>query len=771
MTDGDGASVGDSRSIRVRNVAPVVRLAGVPDRDNGVVGTPLSLLASAQDAGTADVVAGLTFRWSIEKDGETFAAGTGSRMDFTPLEIGTYFVKVTVIDKDGATSTPDGALIRVHVDKTTTTLTSSSDQSVWGQPVTFTATVHPQVLNSAAPEGSVVFLDNGGVVGTAELRNLGGRSEATFVPASFEVGHHTITSIYQGNADFLSSNSDGLVLTVRKADPLVSWGEVRSIAYGTTLGSGQLNATAGVAGSFSYAPGPGIVLHVGSNQTLTAVFTPDDTAHYDTVTSTTCIAVTAIPVVVSAEDQVKVYGSPLPALKARYTGFVNGDTFGSAITGSPDLVTDATASSAVGTYPIRISLGSLSAHDYNFLFVNGTLTVNQASTSTALAVSAAKPLFGVDTVTLAAAVAVVSPGSGNPTGTIGFYDVTTGLDLGSAPVINGTAALSTNALAVGTHCIIATYSGDGNFLLSAGATSLRVLKPASLSGTVYKDFNNDGQVDFGEGPIAGVAVRLTGTDEFGHAIDRTLATDADGTYLFLNLRPGNYSLTETQPADYLQGIDSVGTAGGSLAAADQFFVQLAEGADGLNYNYGERPPISGTVQHGQTAGIGFWNNKNGQALIKAFNGGTGTQLADWLAATLPNIFGVHAGTNNLTGKSNAYVAALFQQDFLMKGVKLDAQVLATALSVYATSATLDSTGVAAQYGFLVSGDGVATAMFNVGSNGAAFGVADNTTMTIMDLLLATNSQAVNGVLYNGNTAKRTMANNVYSAVNQAGGIG
>ena len=43
-------------------------------------------------------------------------------------------------------------------------------------------------------------------------------------------------------------------------------------------------------------------------------------------------------------------------------------------------------------------------------------------------------------------------------------------------------------------------------------------------------------------------------------------------------------------------------------------------------------------------------------------------------------------------------------------------------------------------------------------------------MTVMDLLLAADAQAVNGVLYNGNTAKRNKANNVFSAINQAGGI-
>src|SRR5262249_57331234 len=140
------------------------------------------------------------------------------------------------------------------------------------------------------------------------------------------------------------------------------------------------------------------------------------------------------------------------------------------------------------------------------------------------------------------------------------------------------------------------------------------------------------------------------------------------------------------------------------------------------------------------------------------------------AATLPNIFGANAGSNDLAGKSNSDVAALFQSDFLEKGVQLDAQVLATALSVYATNATLDSTQVAAQYGFKVSGDGVGTATFNVGSNGDAFGVANNTNLTVMDLLLAADAQAVNGVLYNGNTTRRNEANSVFSAVNQAGGI-
>jgi streptogramin lyase len=398
----------------------------------------------------------------------------------------------------------------------------------------------------------------------------------------------------------------------------------------------------------------------------------------------------------------------------------------------------------------------------------GEVVLNHTTTS--VASSLAAPLYGQG-VTFTATVS--NSGTEAPAGSVEFYDGSTDLGPGTPGSSSGNQATwtyTTSALSLGDHPITAIYGSSNNLVGSQGSATVTVIPPASLSGTVFEDFNNDGQVDFGEQGISGVSITLTGTDDLGNGVNVPQTTDGSGAYVFLNLRPGSYYLTETQPAGYTQGIDTVGTAGGSLSATDQFSVALGAGVNGLNYNFGEQPPAGGGVHHGQTAGIGFWNNKNGQALIKALNSSTGTQLADWLAATLPNTFGKNTGSNNLTGKTNADVAALFQSDFVMKGVKLDAQLLATALSVYATNATLDPTKVAASYGFTVSGDGAGAATANVGSNGDAFGVANNTTMTLMDLLLAADAQAVNGVLYNGNAAKRNEANAVFSAVNQAGGI-
>jgi streptogramin lyase len=425
---------------------------------------------------------------------------------------------------------------------------------------------------------------------------------------------------------------------------------------------------------------------------------------------------------------------------------------------------------------------------------NATLIINGASgtntfvgNSPALTVTGGNVIIQNVTFTTATDAPTILVTGGNLTLRDDVVEESTGYNDAAISITGGTVDLGTVSDPGGNTLNI---NGSGSFVQNATSNAVTAvgstfvvngnsLAPDSLSGIVFEDFNDDGQVDFGEQGIAGVAVALTGTDFLGNAVSMATTTDSDGAYIFANLQPGNYSITETQPAGYNQGIDTVGTAGGSLTATDRFLVSLAQnaiGLNGLNYNFGEQPQASGSVQKGQTAGIGFWNNKNGQALIKSFNGGsTSTQLAAWLAATLPHIFGIDAGSNALIHADGSYftnseVATRFQQDFVLKGVKLDAQLLATALSVYATNATLDNTGVAANYGFIVSGDGVGTASVNVGLNGAAFGVANNSVLTVLDLLKATDAQAIGDLLYNGDDTLRKEANNIYSTINERGGI-
>jgi hypothetical protein len=80
-------------------------------------------------------------------------------------------------------------------------------------------------------------------------------------------------------------------------------------------------------------------------------------------------------------------------------------------------------------------------------------------TSTALTVSP-NPANRGQTVTLSAVVTPLS-GTGPAPGTVSFND--NGFALATAPVLNGTALFTTDALAAGFHTIVAVYGGNTTF--------------------------------------------------------------------------------------------------------------------------------------------------------------------------------------------------------------------------------------------------------------------------------------------------------------------
>ena len=105
-------------------------------------------------------------------------------------------------------------------------------------------------------------------------------------------------------------------------------------------------------------------------------------------------------------------------------------------------------------------------------------------------------------------------------------------------------------------------SGEVNLTIDAGVVNLPI-----ISGYVYVDADNDGVRDTGEAPIISALITLTGVDVFGTSVTRSTSSGADGYYQFTGLDASNlagYTLTETQPSGYLDGRDTVGTAGGAL---------------------------------------------------------------------------------------------------------------------------------------------------------------------------------------------------------------
>lgn len=190
-----------------------------------------------------------------------------------------------------------------------------------------------------------------------------------------------------------------------------------------------------------------------------------------------------------------------------------------------------------------ISLGA-GAHTITALYNGGgayasaantvDLTVNKAATTTALAASSSPQVPGEE-VTFTATLSVTSPGAGKPTGTVSFMDGAT--PLGTVAVDSSIATLKTSALPVGSHSIVATYSGDANFESStktfeqsivAGATTIAVVAtPESVT------FGDDATV--GATLSSSSKVAFTGALEFSEA-GKTLGTvQLDGASANLKL--------------------------------------------------------------------------------------------------------------------------------------------------------------------------------------------------------------------------------------------
>jgi hypothetical protein len=190
---------------------------------------------------------------------------------------------------------------------------------------------------------------------------------------------------------------------------------------------------------------------------------------------------------------------------------VNGDSV-AALAGTLTFATTATASSAVGTYPI-VPQG-LSSTNYVITFINGALNVVTANTAVAV-VASPNPSGINQPVTFTAMVSVIVPGAGAPSGAVQFFDG--GTLVGTAALTGESASLTTNGLAAGSHTISATYSGDASFAASSATATLTV-QPASASSTTTltstRNPSNVGQSVTFRATVSSPSGGVNGTVEF-----------------------------------------------------------------------------------------------------------------------------------------------------------------------------------------------------------------------------------------------------------------
>jgi len=199
-------------------------------------------------------------------------------------------------------------------------------------------------------------------------------------------------------------------------------------------------------------------------------------------TATTTANITKAMLTVTANNLSRPFGAANPALTASFSGFVNGETLASSgVTGNPSLTTTAIAGSTVsgGPYPITAVIGSLSAVNYSFVFVNGNLTVTKAGTLVSV-VSGLNPAITNQNITFTATVSPLTPTTATPTGAVQFKS--NGVNLGSPIALaggQGSLTVAAVALGAGSFAITAEYSdAAGNFNNSTNGLTQVVNNPA-----------------------------------------------------------------------------------------------------------------------------------------------------------------------------------------------------------------------------------------------------------------------------------------------------
>jgi hypothetical protein len=405
-------------------------------------GSPLAATATTTPA---ELAVGATYTGT---NGTTYGPSSTP-----PTGAGSYTVVGTVSNAN-YTGTATGTLV---IAKALATVTLGDlAQAYTGSPLAATATT--------SPTGLTVGLIYTGLEGT------------TYGPSSTPPtlgGSYTVVGTVS-NANYSGTGTGTLVIS--GGTVTVTLGNMAQVYTGLPLAATATTSPAGLTVVFTYSGSNGTIYGPSSTPpaaagSYTVVGTVSGANNSGTASGTLVIA--KAPATVTLGDLAQAYtGSPLAATVAttptgltvglKYTG-TNGTAYG------PSSTPPATA----GTYTVA---GTVSNANYSGA-ASGTMVIGQLASATSVS-SSANPVLAQTALTF---TATVSARLGTPAGTVTFLDGTT--PLGQASLTGHTATLITSSLAIGSHTIIADYSGDTDFTGSASSPLTQSILDFSLAPT------------------------------------------------------------------------------------------------------------------------------------------------------------------------------------------------------------------------------------------------------------------------------------------------
>ena len=515
-----------------------------------------SALVTVTSPGAGTPAGTVTFR-----DGST-VIGTGT---VNNLGIATY--TTSLLNASGTAHAITAEFAPSDGNFNTSTSASPFLQTVNQATLTITADSFSRVYGDANPTLTASFagFKNGETLGTSDLTGSLGLSTAATPTSSVSGGPYAITAalntLASGNYSFnlvngsltvtkaaLTITADSLSREYGDANPTLT-ASFAGFKNGETLGTSDLTGSVGL--STAATPTSSVS---GGPYAITASLNTLSSGNYTLSLVNGSLTVTKAALTITADSFSRAYGDANPTLTASYSGFKNGELFGTSdLSGTPGLSTTATPTSSVsgGPYAITATVGSLSSGNYTLNVVNGSLTVTKAAL-TIMADSFSRVY-----------------GDANPTLTASYAGFKNGESLGTSD-ITGSVALSTSATPTSSvsgspYAITASLNtlASGNYTLSLVDGTLTVTKAAltitadSLSReygdanptltAVYAGFKNGetlGTSDLtGSLGLSTAATPTSSVSGGPYAITASLNTLASGNYT-LSLANGSLTVTK-----------------------------------------------------------------------------------------------------------------------------------------------------------------------------------------------------------------------------------
>jgi hypothetical protein len=458
----------------------------------------------------------------------TLPSGTGCAASNTalPASGSPYSVTATFAGDSnftGSTSSP-GQSLTVTKATTTTTLTISSATVTYGNEASlnFTATVSPEFTGT--PGGTVTVKAGSTVLCSMTLPTT--QCSTTDDPLNASGTQYAIAATYSGDTNFTGSTSSTKNLTVGKASTSTSLNLSQfSVSFGS---ESTVVFTATITPQFAGSTPTGVVTVATSSATTLCTITlpvttcsttdqalaPSGTAYSVTASypgdtnftgstsgaqsltitggnSTTTVSPSSSSVIYGNETTVTFTVTVTPLKAGTPTGTATVKTGATTLctvtTLTPDgsgtcrpsnstlLTVSSTAYPVVATYSGDSNFSPSASDPSN-------LTVTQATTGTALAVSPSSVTYGGESAVIFSTV-LTPQFSGTPTGSVTVAAGSTFLCTITLPSASSCFTGQTK-LGAGVYTITATYSGDNNFGSSPGTNGLTVKQATPSSPSI-----------------------------------------------------------------------------------------------------------------------------------------------------------------------------------------------------------------------------------------------------------------------------------------------